>query len=167
MIEFRRLTTEDEQAFMTYIQSWNKDEELVPSAVDYDRYDTFEALIDALAFRESGKDWVKNTTLFLFVDDSIVGAGNIRHTLDEALLARGGHIGYGTGPAHRGKGYATDILRRSLAFLRDIGVNRVLVTCDEDNLSSAQVIIKNGGVEDVSFTKENNEKVRRFWIDND
>ncbi|TDM07936.1 GNAT family N-acetyltransferase [Macrococcus lamae] len=165
MIEFRRLTKEDEAAFMKYISEWEQPDMIVPSATNYYKFNDFDRFLDALDFRESGNDWVKNTTLFLFVDGVIVGAGNIRHTLTEDLLNTGGHIGYGVGQSFRKQGYATEILKRCLEFLKQLSVERALVTCDEENIGSAQVILNNGGVEDQSYLQESGVKSRRFWID--
>ena len=58
----------------------------------------------------------------------------------------GGHIGYAVRPAHRRRGYATEILRQSLIVARAVGVDGVLVTCDDDNVGSAAVIERCGGV---------------------
>ena len=68
--------------------------------------------------------------------------------LNDWLRLEGGHIGYGVLPGHRRRGYATEILRQSLVVARAHGVDRVLVTCDDDNAGSAAVIEANGGVLD-------------------
>jgi predicted acetyltransferase len=62
------------------------------------------------------------------------------------------------------RGYATQILRQSVIIARSVGVDRVLVTCDDSHLGSAAVIERCGGrldsVNDVGV-----RKVRRYWID--
>jgi predicted acetyltransferase len=52
----------------------------------------------------------------------------------------GGHIGFGLVAKHRRRGYGTEILRQSLVIARAVGIDRVLVTCDDDNVGSAAVI---------------------------
>jgi predicted acetyltransferase len=42
-------------------------------------------------------------------------------------------------PGFRRRGYATAILGQSLAVASSIGLERVLVTCDDDNVGSAKV----------------------------
>jgi predicted acetyltransferase len=75
------------------------------------------------------------------------GARRLRFELNEFFAERGGHVGYGVAPPQRRKGYATEILRQSLiVILRAEGVERVLVTCGDDNVASARTIEKNGGV---------------------
>jgi predicted acetyltransferase len=57
-----------------------------------------------------------------------------------------GHIGYGVVPWKRRRGYATTALALILAEARQIGLRRVFLVADEDNLASRRVIERNGGV---------------------
>jgi predicted acetyltransferase len=80
-------------------------------------------------------------------------------------MSIGGHIGYCVRPAHRGQRYATEILRQGLIVARAEGIDRVLVTCDEDNVASARVIERSGGIlEDIRADRDGPAK-RRYWID--
>jgi predicted acetyltransferase len=97
---------------------------------------------------------------------TIVGRTSIRHELDEGLARMGGHIGYCVLPAYRRRGYATEILRQSLVVVRSIGVDRVLVFCDDTNLGSAGAIERCGGKLDAVFVPSPGEPAkRRYWID--
>jgi predicted acetyltransferase len=50
--------------------------------------------------------------------------------------------------------------------LNDLGLDRVLVTCDDDNVGSIRTIEKNGGVlENVVADPEATKPKRRDWID--
>src|SRR4051812_19074995 len=73
--------------------------------------------------------FVASTLLVADVNGEIVGRSSIRHELNEFLATEGGHIGYAVAPAHRRKGYATEILRQSLVIVRSMGIDRVLITC--------------------------------------
>ena len=98
------------------------------------------------------------------VDGVPVGRVSVRYSLNDYLRTVGGHVGYAVAPEHRRRGHATEMLRQSVALLADAGVDRVLVTCDEDNAASAAVIEACGGVlEDVRTLGE--ETKRRYWID--
>lgn len=99
------------------------------------------------------------TYLWIVEDAELVGYLAVRHALTPFLLEEGGHIGYSVRPSRRREGHATRALARSLPIAASLGIDRVLVTCDEDNDGSRRTIEKNGGVlEDVRRGK------RRYWI---
>jgi len=107
---------------------------------------------------------VPATFLVADVDGEIVGRTSIRHRLNEHLAREGGHIGYGVLAARRRRGYATEILRQSLVYARAVGVEQVLVTCDDDNVGSATVIERCGGVFDSLLESDDGPGTRRYWI---
>jgi predicted acetyltransferase len=82
------------------------------------------------------------------------------------LERNGGHIDYGIRPKERNKGFGTLILKLTLEKARQIGLKRVLLTCDDDNLASARVIEKNGGIlQDKILNEGHKVPTRRYWID--
>lgn len=107
-------------------------------------------------------------TYFLAVEgDQIVGRVSIRHSLNDWLLNYGGNIGYGVRPEFRKRGYATEILKQSLEYCRGLGLERVLVTCNDSNEASSKTIEKCGGVLENKVLEqiEGGERlVRRYWI---
>lgn len=110
--------------------------------------------------------FVPSTFLVAEVDGAIIGRTSIRHRLNEFLLAEGGHIGYGVLATRRRRGYATEILRQSLIIARSIGIDRVLVTCDDGNVGSIKAIEACGGrLENVVTTQDEQAPRRRYWID--
>lgn len=110
---------------------------------------------------------VPSTFLFAFDGPRIVGRVMIRHELNDFLRHVGGHIGYIVVPEFRRRGYATGILRHALVFARQrLGLTRVLVTCDDDNIGSIRTIEKNGGtLEDIVSGPDLDTPKRRYWID--
>ncbi|MEP7192666.1 MAG: GNAT family N-acetyltransferase [Actinomycetota bacterium] len=109
--------------------------------------------------------WVPSTFLMAEVEGQIVGRVSIRHELNTYLAQFGGHIGYGVRPGFRRRGYATDILRQSLAVAASIGLDRVLVTCDVDNVGSAGTIERCGGVLENVVLVEGSVPRRRYWVE--
>ena len=94
-----------------------------------------------------------------------MGRVSIRYTLNEALAEKGGHVGYGVRPAFRRRGFASEILRQSVARIRAAGTERILVVCDDDNMGSATVIERCGGVlESVVTPGDGSAPFRRYWI---
>lgn len=108
--------------------------------------------------------FVPATFLVAELGGQIVGRTSIRHILNDYLLERGGHIGYGVRPEFRRKGLATEILAQSLEIARELGIARALVTCDDDNIGSSRTIEKCGGILENIIELEDGVKLRRYWI---
>ncbi|MFF1418206.1 GNAT family N-acetyltransferase [Streptomyces sp. NPDC058280] len=95
--------------------------------------------------------------------ETYLGAIDLRHYLNPFLLEGGGHIGYSIRPSARRSGLATWALGAVLPTTPALGLDRVLLTCDDGNVGSARTIESNGGVlEDVRNTEIGVK--RRYWI---
>ncbi len=105
-------------------------------------------------------------TLYFLIGESnnIYGALQIRHELNEYLLNYGGHIGYGVRPSERRKGYATKMLSLALEKVKELGIDKVLITCNKDNIASAKTIINNGGILENEVIEDGKIK-QRYWIE--
>ena len=131
----------------------------------------FRRYLEVLAEQERGANLppnhVPSTFLFAFAGTRIVGRVSIRHSLNTFLERVGGHIGYVVVPEFRRRGYATVILRQSLQIAGDkLGIRRILVTCDDDNIGSVRTIEKNGGVlENIVSGPDLQKPKRRYWIE--
>lgn len=97
-------------------------------------------------------------------DNRLVGMLAIRHKLSKALEFEGGHIGYSVRRSERRNGYATQMLKQALSICEDMGIYRVLLTCDKDNNGSISVINANGGILQDEFTAEDGNLAQRYWI---
>lgn len=90
----------------------------------------------------------------------MVGFLAVRHALNDFLLEQGGHIGYSVRPSARGRGHASRALGLGLDHAAALGLDRVLLTCEADNVASQRTIERAGGVyEDARAGK------RRFWVE--
>ena len=108
--------------------------------------------------------WVP-ATLYYLVDREghVAGALDLRHYLNDGLYY-GGHIGYGMSPPYRGRGWAPLMLALGLEKAKALGIDRALVTCNDDNLPSAGTIEACGGVLE-NVVLEEGKPLRRYWID--
>lgn len=112
-------------------------------------------------------------TQFLYVrkvDMRLVGMIQIRHYFNDYLSKYGGHIGYSVRPSERRKGYATSMLNAVLPYCKEIGLEKILISCIDGNIGSEKVILNNGGVyestvfEPCKKSGMKRHKLKRFWI---
>jgi predicted acetyltransferase len=129
---------------------------------DEDVFAEYVEAVRAQALEETPRPpgFVRSTTMWWAEDDEYLGRIVLRHRLTERLLEVGGHIGYDVPPEHRRAGHATAMLRTFLVLCAKVhGLDRVLVTCDPDNVASRKVIEACGGV----LEDERSGKLR-FWV---
>ena len=113
---------------------------------------------------ECTKDCVTGEVYFAMIEDSIVGTIAIRHYLNDNLLNSGGHIGYGVRPSKRRNGYGSQMLALALEKCKTLGMAKVLITCDKNNIASERTALKNGAVFENEFKEEDGNTIKRFWI---
>jgi len=131
--------------------------------------DDFTACVEQLERESRGEgmpDWfVPQLTCWLVQSGRLLGEVRLRHRLTPPLENFGGHIGYVVRPSEWGKGYGTRLLALALEQARALGLPRVLIVCDDENIASARVIEKNGGVLDSwGVSPIDGKPTRRYWI---
>ncbi len=148
------------------MEEWYKaDEEIIPYAIRKVDYRDFENYMSTLEVKDSKDGWVPDSTFFCLDEerDMFVGAVNIRHDLNDFLLLHGGHIGDGVRPSERRKGIATKMIALALLECKKLGIEKVLMVCDKDNIGSAKSIQNNGGILENEITDEGTVE-QRYWI---
>lgn len=135
---------------------------------------TFEAQIDeyfsGLSERTHASDfnhidWVPDIFFELVKNQKLVGIVRIRDRLNNPLLIEGGNISYDILPGYRNNGYGYKALSLALLRCQKMGLNRVLITCNEDNIPSQKIIRQNGGkLDNKSISPRTGKTVLRFWI---
>lgn len=155
-----------EEQLLSYAREWSG-EKMVPGAMDHLEDMGVEVWLErSIAHRvHTPAPYVTATTyLLLGGDRKPVGALSIRHRLNGALLKTGGHIGYGIRPTCRGKGRAPWMLALGLDKAKELGMEKVLVTCADTNLASAATIEACGGIMEDKMPDEEGVLTRRYWI---
>lgn len=141
-------------------------EKIIPYSIQKNDYHDFDFYLKNLDTKESTERLVPDSTWFCLDTDRniFVGAVNIRHYLNDALLIDGGHIGDGVRPSERRKGVATKMIELALKECKKLGIERVLMVCDKENTGSAKSIQNNGGILENEINIEG-EVIQRYWID--
>lgn len=155
-----------EQLFDLLDEWYAAGEKIVPYAIRKADYHDFDHYVSVLDSPGDGGESVPDSTFFcLDVERNLfVGAVNIRHFLNEDLLLRGGHIGDGVRPSERRKGIATEMIALALKECRRLGIRRVLMVCDKENIGSAKSILNNGGVLENEVIV-NGVTQQRYWLE--
>ena len=99
-------------------------------------------------------------TFFALDNNKIVGIINARHELNDYLLNFGGHIGYSVRKSERRKGYAKAMLSYTVDFLFSLGIEKILITCDKNNIASKRTIESCGGILENEVVTEDRTTLR-------
>ena len=160
-----------------YKEAYLKEQELIEKRIikkhnqmflNPDEKDIIKYFNDSKEVNKLPKGYVPSYDYFFVEDDKLIGIIHIRITLTDKLLKYGGHIGYGINPYYFRKGYGTKLLKLGLEKAEYlIKENKILITCDDDNIGSYKIIEKNGGIlENKIINKIDNETIvtRRYWV---
>lgn len=169
-LELRTLRVEDERLFRDAEREFAASDSTTSFAFQYEPSIPFDRYVEMVNSWPNGtnlpENFVPNTYCVAVVEGKIVGRLSFRHRLNDFLLKIGGHIGYCVIPSQRRRGFATEMLRQALGIAESMGMERVLVTCDTNNIGSMRVIEANGGVfENTSDDPDLSIQKNRYWID--
>ncbi|MBF9002534.1 GNAT family N-acetyltransferase [Vibrio nitrifigilis] len=132
----------------------------------------FQNYVNEITLHVQGKNlpegWGPSSTFWMVDDsDNIVGVVRIRHNINAPILRNEiGHIGYDIAPSCRRKGYGTLILKMALSQAHELGISKLRLTADENNLGSRKIIERNGGMlDELKQSDEFNRRTATYWID--
>ncbi len=170
-VELIKLTHEYKEQLIDMLEEWKNDiivnhTDISPYKIWVNDFHDFDYYINNLDTKEDNENgWVPDTTLFCLDKDRniLIGAVNIRHYLNDALLKTGGHIGDGVRPSERRKGYATAMIALALDECKKLGIDKVLICCNKENIGSAKSIINNGGILENEIEVDGHIE-QRYWI---
>ena len=111
-------------------------------------YDEFLKIMDEYILEETNINEALNTTTqryILSVDNLFVGEVGIRTTLNDFWLSKGSQIYYKIRVSKRGNGYGNIILSLALEQAKQLGFKSIRINCDNNNIPSKKIILKNGG----------------------
>lgn len=165
-------TMEYKDQVMEYRMAFLENGDQLHGTARLEEVDTYEEWLEfrKRALERYGENAVLST-IYLCIrvrDNKLVGIIEFRHELTEFLLKHGGNIGYSIHPDERKKGYGTEMLRLMLIKCKEYGKDKVLLTCDKENIASAKIMIANGGllenevVDEINLSKSG--IIQRYWI---
>lgn len=162
ILQFPNIT--HKKAYEKLIKEWWEAEKIPTSPWRLFAWKDFEDFLSIVKNDISNNEnWVNSHLYFLVEWDEILWSIQIRHTINHPnLIEKWWHIWYWVAPKHRRKWYATIMLNLALKEAKKILLEKVLVTCDVDNIGSNKTILKNWGV----FERIANDwETNRYWID--
>ncbi|MBX3039165.1 MAG: GNAT family N-acetyltransferase [Bdellovibrionaceae bacterium] len=167
----RPLEVSDEKAFFEGLSLW-EGEDLSWYTFSWKEGMAFPEMLRILRDEEAGRELapgrVPHTMLYGFLDGRIIGRVSVRHTLNESLRQRGGHLGYAVAPTYRGQGLATEMMKQALLYCQGLQLTEIMVTCADTNTPSWKIIEHFGGrLEERVWDPEDQETIRRYWVKTD
>lgn len=162
-------TKDYEEEWISYAKEYIADNpKLLPLEyrLDISYYEWLKLIEDESIGKDLKEGRVPSTKFFLIDNKKrILGGISIRHNINnEYLFNYGGHIGYGIRPSERGKGYGNMILNLGLKEIKKMNVNKILITCLDNNIYSKRIIEKNGGILENKVPYED-KFMCRYWIE--
>lgn len=171
MFYLKKPDIDDAHEFIEMMQEWEStDESIVPSIMCWytPHFESFLSVLKQYEDQKTTPPQMAPATLYILTDETkrIYGGLHIRHCLTRELRLFGGHIGYGIRPSERGKGLGKLQLELGLQKAKEMGLERVMVSCNAFNKASDAVIKHCGGELEFEGVSElhPNVRLKRYWF---
>lgn len=150
MLRLRRINLSDIEKEYEYISAVPADENGFLNDLFGAPREGFASAVQRLMNHRRGLDlpegFVPETHYMLWDGENIVGWFRLRHHLCPSLENGGGHIGYSIREGYRGRGYASEGLRLTVAQAAcTIPEKEIYLRVRKNNPASLRVMQKNGG----------------------
>ncbi len=167
----------DKELFVQYkemMDEWNMEGSRIapwPLRYKYHTEELFLAMLKRVDEVENGINldgYAASTTFWLYDKDNnkLIGASNIRTTMDEKAIKYWGHIGYGIRPNERRKGYATILLNLTLLKAKELGITRAYLGAYVGNVGSWKTMEKCNAIFDKTvYEDESGLPIKKYYID--
>lgn len=132
--------------------------------------DWFENSIEWYSKKEQGLilGQPKSIHYWAVDEEKFIGEFQLRPELDDNLMKSIGSIGYSVRTTEWGKGYGKEILKLGLEISKDLGIDKVLLIINSDNIKSCHICEICGGIlhDEIELEShvEGRRMVRRYWI---
>ncbi|MFT4042876.1 MAG: GNAT family N-acetyltransferase [Gordonia sp. (in: high G+C Gram-positive bacteria)] len=128
--------------------------------------------LNRMPFASTADGAIPATTWWILRNDRYLGSIQLRHILNDDLAELGGHIGYGIRPTERRKHIASRALREVLDYASaQLGLQQVLVTCDDSNIASQRTALAAGGTlrkirapDAYARERGRHEPIHHYWL---
>ena len=129
-------------------------------------FESYEAFLEDVMLSLVWKPGlVPASCFFSIVENRIVGHVSLRHHIEHPNLKEyGGHIGYAIVPWEQGKSYGKEQLRQVLWEAKKIWLERVIISCHEDNIASEKIILSQGGTDMTEIFLNNHPDATQEYI---
>ena len=146
----KELTENDGLDGLRYLQDILNEENcmVAPAPKDINE-ETYPAWLKEKADMAKGinmpEGYIPCTTYWVMLDDKIIGVGNIKHYLNDALRKKGGHMGLSLAKEYRNKGIGYRVVKMLIEKARnEYGIEDILFTNEPTNTESRKLCEKLG-----------------------
>ena len=166
MLDFRKITLADEDAYREFEAAMLEDKKVNPHVEWWyvEDFPKFVSNSEASELKQEGQIWSTYTRYFAFLDEKIVGFVICFWEMDHPDCQTLGHVGYMVAPAFRRRGLATAFVKFALDQYRKKGITSILLATDQDNLASRGLLEKMGGqlvaLEDIDYQGQKRQSAR-------